>query len=87
MKTRIQLCLRLYLTGNVNKNSIMFETLYFLYRVHSGSAKRIGFTVNLLRMCVTMCFALPASENAEICSFILNQPNPSILKTHFLIFP
>jgi hypothetical protein len=27
-----------------------------------GSAKSIGFTVNLLRMCVTMCFALPASQ-------------------------
>jgi hypothetical protein len=27
------------------------------------------------------------SENAEICSFILKQPNPSILKTHFLTFP
>ena len=30
---------------------------------------------------------LQNSENAEICSFILNQPNPSILKTHFLTFP
>ena len=27
-----------------------------------GRAKSIGFTVNLLRMCVTMCFALPASS-------------------------
>ena len=53
-----------YLLLTSTRNTIFTKFSSFLNQIclYGELQKSIGFTVNLLRMCMTMCFALPASQ-------------------------